>query len=141
MSESQNVVQLEVDKILVPEDRVTSVLDDEILAELEESIRQHGILQPLQVALVNDKYVLIDGLHRMLIAKKLGMKTVPAIVKPMSEDELLITNLIVNRQRGRRFSGCLVAQRTSTTRSRRMLLKKCSTTSARVCCRLAVHST
>ncbi len=80
MSESQNVVQLEVDKILVPEDRVTSVLDDEILAELEESIRQHGILQPLQVALVNDKYVLIDGLHRMLIAKKLGMLSILSIV-------------------------------------------------------------
>jgi ParB family chromosome partitioning protein len=99
--QKQEVVQLEVDKILVPEDRVTSVMDEEIEAELEASIKQHGILQPLQVALVNNQYILIDGLHRLRIAKKLGMKTVPAIIKPMSEDQLLITNLIMNRQRGR----------------------------------------
>ncbi|MCC6014097.1 MAG: ParB/RepB/Spo0J family partition protein [Desulfurococcaceae archaeon] len=97
----QEVVQLEVDKILVPEERVTSVLDEEILQELEESIKQHGILQPLQVAEVDGKYVLIDGLHRLSIARKLGMKTVPCIVKKMTEDQLLITNLIMNRQRGK----------------------------------------
>lgn len=97
----EEVVQVPVDEIWIPEDRVTSVLDTEIEEELEKSIRQHGILQPLQIALVNGKYVLIDGLHRLRVAKKLGMRTVPAIVKPMSEDQLLITNLIVNRQRGR----------------------------------------
>jgi ParB family chromosome partitioning protein len=101
MSEQQQIVQLEVDKIMVPEDRVTSVVDDEIMQELEESIKQHGILQPIQVALVDNKYVLIDGLHRLVIAKKLGINTVPAIVKQMSEDQLLVTNLIMNRQRGR----------------------------------------
>lgn len=99
--EKQEVVQLEVDKILVPEERVTSVLDEEILQELEESIKQHGILQPLQIAEVDGKYILIDGLHRLQIAKKLSMKTVPCIVKKMTEDQLLITNLIVNRQRGK----------------------------------------
>jgi ParB/RepB/Spo0J family partition protein len=99
--QKQEVVQVEVDKILVPEDRVTSILDDEILEELERSIRQHGILQPLQLAELNGQLVLVDGLHRLYIAKKLGMKTVPAIVKPMAEDQLLITNLIMNRQRGK----------------------------------------
>jgi len=102
MSEAKKeVVFLEVDKILVPEDRVTSVVDEEIEAELEQSIKQHGILQPLQIAEVNGQYVLIDGLHRLQIAKKLGMKTVPCIVQKMTEDQLLITNLIVNRQRGK----------------------------------------
>jgi len=99
--QKQEVLELEVDKIQVPEERVTSVVDDEIMLELEESIKQHGILQPLQVAKVNDQYVLIDGLHRLQVAQKLGMKTVPAIVKEMTEDELLVTNLIVNRQRGK----------------------------------------
>jgi len=99
--DKQEVLQIEIDKIMIPEDRVTSVLDEEILAELEESIKQHGILQPLQVAEVDGKYILIDGLHRLQIAKKLGMRTVPCIVKRMTEDQLLITNLIVNRQRGR----------------------------------------
>jgi ParB family chromosome partitioning protein len=100
-TERQEVVQVEVDKILIPEDRVTSIMDDEILEELERSIRQHGILQPLQLAELDGKLVLIDGLHRLYIAKKLGMKTVPAIIKPMTEDQLLVTNLIMNRQRGK----------------------------------------
>ncbi|MEM4061115.1 MAG: ParB/RepB/Spo0J family partition protein [Pyrobaculum sp.] len=99
--QSSEVVQIEVDKILVPEERVTSVLDEETLQELEASIREKGILQPLLVGEVDGKYVLIDGLHRLYIAKKLGMKTVPCIVKKMSEEELIITNLIVNRQRGK----------------------------------------
>jgi len=97
----EEVVQVEIDKILIPEERVTSVMDEEILQELEQSIKTHGILQPLQLADVDGKLVLVDGLHRLVIAKKLGMKTVPAIVKKMTEDQLLITNLIMNRQRGR----------------------------------------
>lgn len=99
--QSYEVLQIDVDRILVPEDRVTSVLDEELLAELETSIREKGILQPLLIADVDNKYILIDGLHRLVIAKKLGMKTVPCIVKKMSEEELIITNLIVNRQRGK----------------------------------------
>jgi len=101
VEQKQEVVQLEIDKILVPEERVTSVYDEELEAELEASIRQHGILQPLQIAEVDGQYILIDGLHRLRVAKKLGMKTVPAIVKSMTEDQLLVTNLIMNRQRGR----------------------------------------
>ena len=97
----EEVVQVEVDKILIPEERVTSIMDEEILYELEQSIKEHGILQPLQLADVDGRLVLIDGLHRLMIAKKLRMKTVPCIIKKMSEDQLLITNLIMNRQRGR----------------------------------------
>jgi len=99
--EEKRVVELEIEKILVPEERVTSVYDEELDSELEASIRAHGILQPLQVALVNGQYVLIDGLHRLVIAKRIGMKAVPCIVKEMTEDQLLVTNLIVNRQRGK----------------------------------------
>ena len=99
--EVEEIKQVEVDRILIPEERVTSVLDEEILQELEESIKVHGILQPLQLAEIDGKLVLIDGLHRLAIAKKLGFKTVPCIIKRMSEDQLLITNLIMNRQRGK----------------------------------------
>ncbi|MEM4846453.1 MAG: ParB/RepB/Spo0J family partition protein [Thermosphaera sp.] len=99
--QSSEVIQVEVDKILVPEERVTSVVDEELLQELEASIREKGILQPLLIGEVDGKYVLIDGLHRLVIARKLGMKTVPCIVRKMSEEELIVTNLIVNRQRGK----------------------------------------
>jgi len=97
----QEITYLKPDDILIPEERVTSQLDPEILDELRESIKEHGILEPLLVARVEGKYVLIDGLHRLVIAKELGMDKVPCVVREMREDELLITNLIVNRQRGK----------------------------------------
>lgn len=99
--EKKEIEYVEVDKILIPEERITSQVDPEIMQELRESIKEHGILEPLLVAKVNNQYVLIDGLHRMVVAKELGIEKVPCIVKEMKEDELLITNLIVNRQRGR----------------------------------------
>ena len=90
----QEITYLKPDDILIPEERVTSQLDPEILDELRESIKEHGILEPLLVARVEGKYVLIDGLHRLVIAKELGMDKVPCVVREMREDELLITNLI-----------------------------------------------
>ena len=99
--ETREVRMIPINSIFIPDERVTSQLDDEILEELRESIKQYGILEPLLVAKVDNKLVLIDGLHRMIIAKELGIEKVPCIVKEMSEDELLITNLIVNRQRGK----------------------------------------
>jgi ParB family chromosome partitioning protein len=95
------VRQVPVDQIQVPQDRVTSVFDPEILQELEESIKERGIRVPLSCLEVNGVIWLIDGLHRLQIAKKLGMKTVPCIVRKGEEADLYVENLIMNRQRGR----------------------------------------
>jgi len=95
------VVLVPVDEILIPEERVTSVYDEELEEELEASIRRHGILQPLQLAKVGERLVLVDGLHRLKVAKRLGMRAVPCIIKEMSDDQLLVANLIMNRQRGK----------------------------------------
>lgn len=100
MTEDRRVQYLEIDKILIPEERVTSVVDDSIMAELEESIKERGILQPLYVMEVDGKYILVDGLHRLLVAKKLKLQKVPVLIKRGSEKDLLIENLIINRQRG-----------------------------------------
>ena len=100
MSE-RKIQMIEIDKILIPEERVTSIVDEETMRELEESIKERGILQPLSLMDVDGKLILIDGLHRLLVAKKLGIKKVPCLVKKGTEKDLLIENLIVNRQRGR----------------------------------------
>jgi ParB-like chromosome segregation protein Spo0J len=56
---------VEVDEIEVPELRVTSTVDDHIMAELRESIQKEGILQPLQVIMIGEKKIIVDGLHRL----------------------------------------------------------------------------
>lgn len=97
-----NIIRyLEVDKIEVPELRVTSRVDDHIMEELRESVKRNGILQPLQVAKVDDSYILEDGLHRLLVAKELGIPRVPCLVHESSERDLIIRNLVLNRQRGK----------------------------------------
>lgn len=97
----KEVIYLEVEKIMVPTVRVTSVFDPDILTELEESIKVNGIKVPLTIAKYNNQYVLIDGLHRLMVAKKLGIKKVPCLVEEMDMDQILLENIIRARQRGK----------------------------------------
>ncbi|RLB08973.1 MAG: hypothetical protein DRG59_03625 [Deltaproteobacteria bacterium] len=100
MSESEKVQMVDIDKILVPEERVTSIVPSDTMQELEQSIKERGIRQPLYIMEINGKLILVDGLHRLVVAKKLGIKQVPAIIRKGTEKDLLIENLILNRQRG-----------------------------------------
>ncbi len=70
------------------------------LAELAESIRVHGVLQPLLVRRVGDKYELIAGERRLRAARQLGLATVPVMVRETHGDrEALELALIENLQR------------------------------------------
>jgi ParB family chromosome partitioning protein len=69
------------------------------LEELAASIREHGIIQPLIVSPGKNGYILIAGERRLQAAKKAGLKTVPVIVRPASDRQLLELALIENVQR------------------------------------------
>lgn len=71
----------------------------EALDELAESIRQHGILQPLTVRPRGDGYELIAGERRLLAAKKAGLASVPVIVRSCTDMEMLELALVENLQR------------------------------------------
>ncbi len=73
---------------------VESPLDD-----LMESIRQHGIIQPLIVRAVDGKLELIAGERRWRASKKLGLTTVPVIERQASDRDVLEMALIENLQR------------------------------------------
>lgn len=72
---------------------------DSALNELVESIREHGIIQPLIVTRTNGKYELIAGERRLRSAKILGLKEVPVIVREASEQKKLEFAIIENLQR------------------------------------------
>jgi ParB family chromosome partitioning protein len=70
------------------------------LEDLINSIREHGILQPLIVSKIdNENYELIAGERRLRAAKMLNLKTVPAIVRAVRDQEKLELALIENIQR------------------------------------------
>ncbi len=72
---------------------------DAPLDDLVDSIRQHGIIQPLIARLVDGKYELIAGERRWRASKKLGLATVPVIERVASDRDVLEMALIENLQR------------------------------------------
>jgi|UniRef100_UPI00378361BA ParB family chromosome partitioning protein len=71
----------------------------EQLTELMESIREHGIIQPLIVRRVNGKLELIAGERRYRASRELGLKELPVIVREASDKDVLEMALIENLQR------------------------------------------
>lgn len=73
--------------------------NDEHLSELVESIREHGVIQPLIVRPVGGKYELIAGERRWRASTKLGLSEVPVILRDASDQDVLEMALIENLQR------------------------------------------
>ncbi len=91
---------------LVPIDQVTSspfqprtVFRDEMLQELVDSIKVHGIIQPLIVRRRGEKFELIAGERRWRAAKRVGLAEVPIIAREASDQDVLELALIENLQR------------------------------------------
>lgn len=75
------------------------VFREEALAELAESIRRHGILQPLSVRRVGTGYELIAGERRLRAGILAGLTEIPCIIMNMDEKESGLTALVENLQR------------------------------------------
>jgi ParB family chromosome partitioning protein len=75
------------------------VFRQEALEELADSIRQHGILQPLSVRRVGSGYELIAGERRLRAAQLAGLAEIPCIVMSMDDRESAMTAMVENLQR------------------------------------------
>ena len=75
------------------------IFSPEALATLTESIRRHGILQPLSVRRVGAYYELIAGERRLRAAMAAGLTEIPCIVMQMTDEESGLTALVENLQR------------------------------------------
>jgi ParB family chromosome partitioning protein len=94
------VTQVSISQIQRNPHQPRTDFDPAKLAELANSIREHGVIQPLVVAPVADgTFTLIAGERRLQAARKAGFKTVPVIVRHASDQELLELALIENIQR------------------------------------------
>lgn len=88
-----------LNKIVNNADQPRKFFDSDNIAELAESIKNHGIIQPLILKKDGTKYTIIAGERRWRASKILGIKEVPAIVMDLSEKEILEVSLIENIQR------------------------------------------
>lgn len=100
ISEGESSVEIEISRIVAFQNHPFKVKDDEKMEELVESIRMQGILTPVLVRPDDeDSYEMISGHRRMHAAKRLGLETIPAIVKEMTDDESTIAMVNANIQR------------------------------------------
>ena len=90
----------------LPPDKLTpfkkhpyQVREDAAMDELVESIRVHGVLSPLLARPKGESYELVSGHRRRLAAQKLGLPTVPVLVREMTDDEAVILMVDSNLQR------------------------------------------
>ncbi|OIQ01577.1 MAG: hypothetical protein AUK58_04390 [Candidatus Moranbacteria bacterium CG2_30_41_165] len=94
------VMEIPLHKIVPNPHQPRLQFDDVKLAELAESIKEHGILQPLVVTKSGaDTYEIIAGERRFQASKKAGLKTVPVLVRDATEQEKLELAIIENIQR------------------------------------------
>ncbi len=97
--ENKKIYYLDVDEISDFPDHPYHVIEDESLMELSESIKKYGVMVPLIVRLVDNKYQMVAG-HRRKAASILAERyRVPCIIKELSNEDAIITMVDSNIQR------------------------------------------
>jgi len=96
---SDRVQKIKLSLISPKADQPRRHFEEEALQQLAESIKQHGVLQPIIVVAQDDKYIIIAGERRWRAASIAKFETIPAIVRSLEELEQLEIALVENVQR------------------------------------------
>lgn len=100
ISGEENANELEINRIHNFANHPFKVVDDEEMDELVESIEKNGILVPVLVRPdVNNSYEMVAGHRRMHAAIKVGLRTIPAIVRDLDDDAAVVAMVDSNIQR------------------------------------------
>ncbi len=97
--ENNEVVYLYLDDIIPNRFQPREVFDDQALKELAISIKEHGVIQPIIVRKVENKYEIIAGERRYKASTMAGLTKIPAIIKNLDDKESSKVALIENLQR------------------------------------------
>lgn len=96
---NEKVVELDINLIVSNKDQPRKEFEKESLEELRDSIKKYGIIQPIVVRKIDDKYEIIAGERRWRAAKEANLSKVPCIVKEVDDMEAIKIALIENIQR------------------------------------------
>lgn len=94
-----SICEIPVDKISANPFQPRSNFDETALAELTESIRQIGIIQPITVRRIGLKYQIISGERRFKAARAAGLESIPAYIKETDDRGMLEMAIVENIQR------------------------------------------
>ncbi|HHW49150.1 MAG TPA: ParB/RepB/Spo0J family partition protein [Clostridiaceae bacterium] len=98
-TENNGIMEIKINEIEPNTNQPRKSFDDEKLAQLAESIKQHGVVQPIIVKKEGDIYRIVAGERRWRAARIAGLTTIPVIVKDLSNRQIMEVALIENLQR------------------------------------------
>ena len=98
-SNAASVTKLPIEDIVPNPNQPRIHFNETELRELSESIREHGVLQPLLVRKHGNGYEIIAGERRYQASKLAGLEDLPVIIKEVNDEEMLALALIENLQR------------------------------------------
>ena len=99
MNLEQNILQIPIDNIIPNRFQPRLTFEDRGLEELANSIKQHGIIQPLVLRRIGDKYEIIAGERRYKAATLAGLDKVPAIIADIDDNKSAEVAIVENVQR------------------------------------------
>jgi ParB family chromosome partitioning protein len=95
----RGISEINIDDIEVNPYQPRTNFDEDALNELSESIKEHGIIQPVTVRQIDGKYQIISGERRFRASKIAGLKKIPAYIRTSNDQGMLELALIENIQR------------------------------------------
>ena len=98
-STSSGLVNISLTRIVEDKNQPRKTFNSETIKELASSIKEQGIINPITVRPYGGKYVIIAGERRFLAARQAGLKTIPALVRKVSKNDVMLISLIENLQR------------------------------------------
>ena len=96
---NEKIEYIPIEKILEPREEIRSYITREALDELKTSIEKYGILSPLKVRPIGDKFEIVYGHRRFIAAKELGFTHLPCIVEELDDKATLIQRIHENVMR------------------------------------------
>ncbi len=96
---NDKVFELDIEKVYANVNQPRKVFNEAALKELSDSIKIHGVIQPIVVCRRDDGYMIIAGERRWRASKLANKTTIPAIVKDYSDKQITEVSIIENLQR------------------------------------------
>lgn len=96
---ASSINEVDISKIVANPNQPRHTFDEEALAELASSIREHGVISPITLRKNDDTYMIIAGERRYRASKMAGLQTIPAYIRTAKDEEVMEWSLVENIQR------------------------------------------
>ena len=98
-NENEEVIEIAIDEIKPNPEQPRTIFNEKALKELSDSIKEHGVFQPVILKPVQNGYILVAGERRVKAAKMIGLKKIPAILRDYNNIYLSELAILENIQR------------------------------------------